>query len=172
MHPICALKWMSGCENVWAGETGERSKTKHPLPIVLSSRFPNTNQVSSNMCWTSSGLASIRPHRACVYSVYSLYIKLRGSLLQYFGGQLVTLCRLWVQWKLFNIEHTALQRYLYSEPFLEQKLNPSSVIAVHTVTCTPSLQRGREPSGDSPLVNTPFMNRLSCTITMVVHLGQ
>lgn len=159
MHPICALKWMSGCENVWAGETGERSKTKHPLPIVLSSRFPNTNQVSSN---------SIRPHRACVYS---LYIKLRGSLLQYFGGQLVTLCRLWVQWKLFNIEHTALQRYLYSEPFLEQKLNPS-VIAVHTVTCTPSLQRGREPSGDSPLVNTPFMNRLSCTITMVVHLGQ
>ena len=93
MHPICALKWMSGCENVWAGETGERSKTKHPLPIVLSSRFPNTNQVSSNMCWTSSGLASIRPHRACVYS---LYIKLRGSLLQYFGGQLVTLCRLWV----------------------------------------------------------------------------
>ena len=40
------------------------------------------------------------------------------------------------------------------------------MIAVHTVTCTPSLQRGREPSGDSPLVNTPFMNRLSCTITM------
>ena len=63
--------------------------------------------------------------------------------------------------KIFNIEHTALQRYLYSEPFLEQKLNPSSMIAVHTVTCTPFLLKNterREPSGDSPPVNTHFMN--------------
>ena len=149
---------------------GDRWKKQNQAPLTYCT-FKQISKYKPNMCWTSSGLASIRPHRACVYS---LYIKLRGSLLQYFGGQLVTLCRLWVQWKLFNIEHTALQRYLYSEPFLDQKLNPSSVIAVHTVTCTPSLQRGREPSGDSPLVNTPFMNRLSCTITiiMVVHLGQ
>ena len=98
-------------------------------------------QASSHRVCVMSSLTCILPYKLCAqYFVHKVAWFSPPIFLGTVSDTLQTVSTM----KIFNIEHTALQRYLYSEPFLEQKLNPSSMIAVHTVTCTPFLLKNTE----------------------------